>query len=116
VVSGHHTLVISSVKPLYNGKFILKIIPKVISKVQYFSQMYKFIHYEESRNSLTKNILYLVHHVKIINIRNYRKALNLNDKVKVINRCDQWWEKLLGCGRGEGCWAYPDNEHSLKKT
>jgi hypothetical protein len=27
-----------------------------------------FIHYE-SRNSLTKNILYLVHHVKIINIR-----------------------------------------------
>jgi hypothetical protein len=28
-----------------------------------------FIHYDESRNSLTKNILYLVHHVRIINIR-----------------------------------------------
>ena len=28
-----------------------------------------FIHYDESRNSLTKNILYLVHHVTIINIR-----------------------------------------------
>jgi hypothetical protein len=28
-----------------------------------------FIHYDESRNSLTKIILYLVHHVKIINIR-----------------------------------------------
>jgi hypothetical protein len=27
-----------------------------------------FIHYDESRNSLTKIILYLVHHVKIINI------------------------------------------------
>jgi hypothetical protein len=23
---------------------------------------------------------------------------------------------FLGCGRGEGCWSYPDNEHSLKKT
>ena len=45
-----------------------------------------------------------------------RKALKLDDKVKVINRYDQWWEKLLGCGRGEGCWSYPDNEHSLKKT
>ena len=33
----------------------------------------------------------------------------------VINHCDRWWEKLLGCGRGEGCWSYPDNEHSLKK-
>jgi hypothetical protein len=29
-----------------------------------------FIHYNESRNSLTKIILYLVHHVKTINIRN----------------------------------------------
>ena len=45
-----------------------------------------------------------------------RKALKLDDKVKDINRCDRWWEKLLGCGRGEGCWSYPDNEHSLKKT
>ena len=34
-------LVISSVKPLNNGKFIFKIIPEVISKVQYSSQMYK---------------------------------------------------------------------------
>jgi hypothetical protein len=41
MVSGHHLLVISSVKPLYNGKFIFKIIPEVISKVRYFSQMYK---------------------------------------------------------------------------
>jgi hypothetical protein len=41
VVSGHHLSVISSVKPLYNGKFNFKIIPEVISKVQYFSQMYK---------------------------------------------------------------------------
>ena len=41
VVSGPHLLVISSVKPLYNGKFIFKIIPEVISKVRYFSQMYK---------------------------------------------------------------------------
>jgi hypothetical protein len=41
VVSGHHLLIISSVKPLYNGKFILKIIPEVISKVRYFSEMYK---------------------------------------------------------------------------
>jgi hypothetical protein len=39
-----------------------------------------------------------MHHVKIINIRKYRKALKLDDKVKVINRCDRWWEKLLGCG------------------
>ena len=45
-----------------------------------------------------------------------RKALKLDDKVKVINRCDRWWEKLLGRGREEGCWSYPDNEHSLKKT
>jgi len=36
VVRGHHLLVISSVKPLYNGKFIFKIIPEVISKVWYF--------------------------------------------------------------------------------
>jgi hypothetical protein len=41
LVCGHHLLVISSVKPLYNGKFIFKIIPEVISKVRYFSQMYK---------------------------------------------------------------------------
>ena len=41
MVSGHHLLVISSVKPLYNGKFIFKIIPEVISIVRYFSQMYK---------------------------------------------------------------------------
>ena len=57
-----------------------------------------------------------------------RKALKLDDKVKVIcmstlgliqrviNRCDRWWEKLLSCGRRKGCWSYPDNEHSLKKT
>jgi hypothetical protein len=36
VVSGHHLLVISSVKPLYNGNFIFKIIPEVISKVRFF--------------------------------------------------------------------------------
>ena len=41
VVSGHHLFVISRVKPLYNGKFIFKIIPEVISKIRYFSQMYK---------------------------------------------------------------------------
>ena len=56
-----------------------------------------------------------------------RKALKLDDKVisvrvrwaliqRIINRCDRLWEKLLSCGRGEGCWSYPDNEHSLKKT
>ena len=45
-----------------------------------------------------------------------RKALKLDDIVKVINRCDRCWEKLLGCERGEGCFSYPDNEHSLKKT
>jgi hypothetical protein len=39
--SGHHLLVISSVKPLYNGKIVFKTIPEVISKVRYFSQMYK---------------------------------------------------------------------------
>jgi hypothetical protein len=38
-----------------------------------------------------------VDHVKIINIRKYRKALKLDNKVKVINRCDRWWEKFLGC-------------------
>ena len=90
-----------------------------------------FIHYE-SRNLLTKNILYLVHHVKIINIRKYesfeirRQSESylyeyiveslLGFNTTVINHCDRWWEKLLGCGRGEGCWSYPDNEHSLKKT
>ena len=41
VVSGHHLLIISSVKPLYNGKIIFKIIPELISKVRYISQMYK---------------------------------------------------------------------------
>jgi hypothetical protein len=41
VVSSHHLYVIFSIKPLYNGKFILKIIPKVISEDQYFSQMYQ---------------------------------------------------------------------------
>ena len=41
-----------------------------------------------------------------------RKALKSDDKVKVRNRCDRWWEKLLGCGQGEGCFSYPDNEHS----
>ena len=41
VVSGHHLYVIFSINPLYNGKFILKIIPKVISEDQYFSQMYQ---------------------------------------------------------------------------
>jgi hypothetical protein len=41
VVSGHHLYVIFSVKPLYNDKFILKIIPEVISEDQYFSQMYQ---------------------------------------------------------------------------
>ena len=40
-----------------------------------------------------------------------RKALKLDDKVKVINRYDQWWEKLLGCGRGEGCWSYPSSNN-----
>ena len=42
-----------------------------LHKRQFFPGSYWrfFIHYEESRNSLTKNILYLVHHVKIINIR-----------------------------------------------
>ena len=39
VVSRHHLLIISSVKPLYNGKFIFKIIPEMISKVLHFSQM-----------------------------------------------------------------------------
>ena len=44
-----------------------------------------FIHYDERRNSLTKIILYLVHHVKIII---NRKALKLDNKVKAINHCD----------------------------
>ena len=38
-----------------------------------------------------------------------RKALKLDDKVKVINCCDG----------GKSCWAVGDeidNEHSLKKT
>jgi hypothetical protein len=40
VVSGHHLLVIFSfLKPLYNGKFILKITLEVISEDQYFSQL-----------------------------------------------------------------------------
>jgi hypothetical protein len=37
----HHLYVIFSVKPLYSGKFILKIIPEVISEDLYFSQMYQ---------------------------------------------------------------------------
>ena len=41
VVGGHHLYVIFSVEPLYNGKFILKIIPEVISEDRYFSQMYQ---------------------------------------------------------------------------
>ena len=44
-----------------------------------------FIHYDERRNSLTKIILYLVHHVKIII---NRKALKLDNKVKAINHWD----------------------------
>jgi hypothetical protein len=60
---------------------------------------WRYLFITTSRNSPTKNILYLVHHVKIINIRKYRKALmKLDDKVKVINLCDRWWEKLLDCG------------------
>jgi hypothetical protein len=39
--TAHHVLVIFNVKPLYNGKFIFKIIPEVISKVRYFSHMYR---------------------------------------------------------------------------
>ena len=38
MVSGHHLLVIFSLKPLYNGKFIFKIKPEVISEDHYFSQ------------------------------------------------------------------------------
>jgi hypothetical protein len=41
VVSGHHILAISSVKHVYNGKFVFKITPEVISKVRYFSHIYK---------------------------------------------------------------------------
>jgi hypothetical protein len=26
-----------------------------------------------------------------------------------------WWEKLLGCGWGDGWWLYLDNEHSFLK-
>jgi hypothetical protein len=38
-----------------------------------------FIHYDESRNSLTKNILYLVHHVKISNrMKHIMKISNTN--------------------------------------
>jgi hypothetical protein len=66
------------------------------------------IHYNESRNALTKNILhrkhrmmYPVHHVKIINSR---KASKLDDKVKAINICDvvkNWWavSEEMGVGR-----------------
>ena len=46
-----------------------------------------FIHYDESRNLLTKNILYLVHHVKL-STSVTSKALKLDDKVKAINHCD----------------------------
>jgi hypothetical protein len=38
------------------------------------------------------------------------------NEIIISIRCDRWWEKLLGCGQGEGCFSYPDNEHSLKKT
>ena len=41
-----------------------------------------------------------------------RKALKLDDKVKAINLCDGG----KSCGRGNGCWSYSDNEHSIKKT
>ena len=37
VVSGHHLLIIFSLKPLYNGKFIFKITLEVVSEGQYFS-------------------------------------------------------------------------------
>jgi hypothetical protein len=40
VVSGHHLLVIFSVKPLCSGKFTFEITPEVILEDQYFSQMY----------------------------------------------------------------------------
>ena len=36
MVSGHHLLVIFSVKPLYKGKLNFKITPEVISEDQYF--------------------------------------------------------------------------------
>jgi hypothetical protein len=37
-----------------------------------------------------------------------RKALKLDNKVKAIIRCDVG----KSCGRGDGCWSYPNNEHS----
>jgi hypothetical protein len=46
-----------------------------------------FIHYDESRNSLAKIILYLIHHVKSSTSVN-RKALKLDNKVKATNHCD----------------------------
>jgi hypothetical protein len=41
VVSGHHLLVIFSLRPLYSGKFIFEITSEVISQDRYFSQMYQ---------------------------------------------------------------------------
>jgi hypothetical protein len=55
--------------------------------------------------------MYLVHHVKIINIRNY-------ESFEIRRQSDKyfwWWETLSGCGRGDGWWSYPDNENSFKK-
>jgi hypothetical protein len=40
VVSGHHLLVIFSLKPLYNGQFIFKNKTGSASEDQYLSQMY----------------------------------------------------------------------------
>ena len=52
-------------------------------------------------------IMYLVHHVKIINIRNYESF-----EIRRQSESDKylWWWGTLS-----GWWSYPDNEHSLKK-
>jgi hypothetical protein len=41
VVSGHHLYIIFRVTSLHSGKFILKIIPEMISEDWYFTQMYQ---------------------------------------------------------------------------
>ena len=56
-----------------------------------------FLLYQVDLNgtALTKNILYLVDHVKIINIRN-RKAFKFDNKVKVIRVTPSYWETKMG--------------------
>jgi hypothetical protein len=81
VVSGHHLLVISRVKPLYNGKFIFKMIPEFKLEAQWAETVSLTIH-SALRKLNIEPLIGVSHQVLVIWLTVTKKKIFRNRPIK----------------------------------